>query len=85
MGDTIVLCPQSCPLRGGRDTIFKKIVSLKFKGHDFRDTGDTIVSLVVSLNVSPTVSLEGHDRAEPGQVVHISTRFDTIVPTPGTQ
>ena len=44
--------------------IFKKNVSLKFKGHDFRDTGDSVVSLVVSLNVSLNVSLEGHDRVQ---------------------
>ena len=48
------------PQKKPRDTI----VSPRIWGTLLGDTilGDTIVSLVVSLNVSPTVSLEGHDR-----------------------
>ena len=52
------------PQKNFRDTI--RVPQLW--GRRFGDTilGDTIVSLVVSLNVSPTVSLEGHDRVRHG-------------------
>ena len=59
------------PQKNFRDTI--RVPQLW--GRRLGDTilGDTIVSLVVSLNVSPTVSLEGHGRV-PHRVPYVSPK-----------